>query len=179
MRIVIIGAAILALGGCNRDATKNNNAALAANAAAPVANSAPAAGAATPSAAPKATVQQVGMPFGRPLGPLLEEDQHSPGQTGCNAMFTGPEGMYVSVIASELMVRTPAGRQICSMTDAQIQSFGELEGEVSCAGVRMSVSRTGAREASVKSDSSSAPATLSATQDGVTATLDGTWGTAC
>lgn len=172
MRILMIGVAVLALGACNRGTVTNNS-------STPAANAAPAASATTPVAPSRAATQQVGMPLGRPLGPLLEEDQHSPGQMGCNAMFTGPEGMYLSVIDGELMVRTPAGRQLCPITDAQLQSLGEPGGEVSCAGVRMSIRETGAREPSPETDSSSAPAILSATQDGVTGTLDGTWGTAC
>ncbi len=119
------------------------------------------------------------MPLGRPLGPLLEEDSHSPDRMGCNCMFRGREGLYLSVIDGELMVRTPAGLQLCPITDPQLQSLGEPGGEVSCAGVRMSIRETGARVSSIESDSASAPAILSATQDGVTGTLDGDWGCAC
>ena len=122
---------------------------------------------------------QSGMPFGKPLGPLLDEDNHSPEKMGCNAMFDGPEGRYLSVIDGELMVRTPAGRQLCPITDAQLQSLGEPGGEVSCGGVRIGIRETGSRDSSIESDSSSAPAILSATQDGVTRTLNGDWGTAC
>jgi hypothetical protein len=133
----------------------------------------------TPVPAPKAAAQAVGMPLGRPLGPLLDEDNHSPERMGCNAVFDGPEGRYLSVIDGELMVRTPAGRKLCPITDAQLQSLGEPGGEVSCAGVRIGIRETGARDSSIESDSSSAPAILSATQDGVTRTLAGDWGTAC
>jgi hypothetical protein len=132
----------------------------------------------TPVPVPKAAAQP-GMPLGRPLGPLLDEDNHSPERMGCNAVFDGPEGRYLSVIDGELMVRTPAGRKLCPITDAQLQSLGEPGGEVSCAGVRISIRETGARDSSIESDSSSAPAILSATQDGVTRTLAGDWGTAC
>jgi hypothetical protein len=122
----------------------------------------------------------VGMPRGVPLGPILDEDYHSEGLMGCTCMFHGREGMYLSVLDGELMVRTPAGRQLCPITDPQLQSLGEPGGEVSCAGVRMSIRETGARVAEIASDSSSGPAILSATQDdGVTGTLDGTWGCAC
>ena len=133
----------------------------------------------TPVSPSNSAAQAVGMPLGRPLGPLLDEDNHSPDKMGCNAMFDGREGRYLSVIDGELMVRTPAGRQLCPITDAQLQSLGEPGGEVSCAGVRISIRESGARDSSIESDSSSAPAILSATQDGVTRTLDGDWGTAC
>lgn len=126
-----------------------------------------------------AATMAVGMPLGVPLGPLLEEDFHSPDRMGCNCMFQGREGLYLSVIDGELMVRTPAGRQLCSITDPELQSLGEPGGKVSCAGVRMSIRETGARVTSIESDSSSAPAILSATQDGVTGTLEGEWGCAC
>ena len=119
------------------------------------------------------------MPLGVPLGPLLDEDSHSPDKMGCNCRFDAREGTYLSVIDRELMLRTPAGRQLCPISDAQLQSLGEAGGSVSCAGVRMSIRETGPRDASIESDSSSAPAILSATRDGVTRTLDGDWGCAC
>jgi hypothetical protein len=134
---------------------------------------------APPAAQPRGAATLVGMPRGVPLGPLLDEDNHSEGLMGCNCMFRGREGLYLSVIDGELMVRTPAGRQLCPITDAQLQSLGEPGGDVRCAGVRMSIRETGARVASIESDSSSAPAILSATQNGVTRTLDGDWGCAC
>lgn len=71
-----------------------------------------------------------GMPYGRPLGPLLEEDQHSPEKMGCNVIFMAPEGRYLSIIDGELMVRTPTGLQLCPISDAQLQSLGEPGGEV-------------------------------------------------
>lgn len=126
-----------------------------------------------------AATQSLGMPGGVPLGPLLDEDNHSPERMGCNCMFDGPEGRYLSIIEGELMVRTPAGRQLCPISDAQLQSLGEPGGEVSCAGTRMSIRETGARESSIESDSSSAPAILSATENGVTRRLEGDWGCAC
>lgn len=126
-----------------------------------------------------AAAQSAGMPLGKPLGPLLEEDLHSPDKMGCNCRFDGREGTYLSAIDGELMVRTPAGRKLCPITDGQLQSLGEPGGEVSCGGVRMSIRETGARESSIESDSSSAPAILSATEGGVTRTLDGDWGCAC
>ena len=135
--------------------------------------------AAPPAAQPAGSATLVGMPGGVPLGPILDEDSHSEGLMGCNCRFDGAEGSYLSVIERELMVRTPAGRQLCPITDARLQSLGESGGEVSCAGVRMSIRETGARVAEIASDSSSAPAILSATENGVTRTLDGEWGCAC
>ena len=138
----------------------------------------------SPSSAPSAAQPGgatilVGMPRGEPLGPLLNEDVHTQGLMGCNCRFDAREGSYLSVIDRELMVRTPAGRQLCPITDAQLQSLGEPGGEVSCAGVRMSIRETGARVTEIASDSSSAPAILTATRGGVTGTLDGEWGCAC
>jgi hypothetical protein len=119
------------------------------------------------------------MPFGKPLGPLLDEDLHSPERMGCSCVFQAREGQYLSTMDRELMVRTPAGRKFCPISDAQLQSLGEPGGEVSCAGVLMSIRETGERTTSIESDSSSAPAILSATQNGVTRTLGGDWGCAC
>ncbi len=174
LRVLVLASAVSACGGDAGGGDLNGNAVNAA--AAEAAGN----GSATPSqSTPVAPSNAAAQPLGMPLGPLLDEDRHSPERMGCNAMFTGREGMYLSAIDGELMVRTPAGRQLCPITDAQLQSLGEPGGEVSCAGVRMSIRETGAREASIESDSSSAPAILSATQDGITGTLDGDWGTAC
>lgn len=132
-----------------------------------------------PASKAAAAAQPTGMPFGKPLGPLLDEDLHSPERMGCSCVFQAREGQYLSAMDRELMVRTPAGRKFCPITDAQLQSLGEPGGEISCAGVRMSIRETGERTTSIESDSSSAPAILSATQNGVTRTLDGEWGCAC
>jgi hypothetical protein len=100
-------------------------------------------------------------------------------QMGCNCMFDSRDRRYLLAIGEEMMVRTAAGLKICPITDAQFQSLGEPGGDVSCGGMRMSIRQTGARISSPESDSSEAPATLSATEGGVTATLDGSWGCAC
>lgn len=134
---------------------------------------------AQPAARPRGAATLAGMPGGEPLGPILDEDVHTPELTGCNCRFDAREGSYLSVIAGELMVRTPAGRQLCPISDPQLQSLGTPGGEVSCAGVRMSIRETGERVAEIASDSSSAPAILTATQEGVTGTLEGEWGCAC
>jgi hypothetical protein len=187
---VLVLALVVSACGNNADGGDSNGAgnAVAVDAAGNASAGAHAAGSAitsqsTPAplsaAQPGDATTMVGMPLGRPLGPLLEEDSHSPEKMGCNCMFSGRDGMYLSVIDGELMVRTPAGRQICPITDPQLQSLGEAGGEVSCAGVRMSIRETGARASSIESDSSSAPAILSATGDGVTGTLEGDWGCAC
>ena len=114
-----------------------------------------------------------------PLQPLSEEDMLSSTQMGCTCTFNSRNSTYLQAIGDELMVRTPAGRQLCPITDVQLQSLGQSDSDVTCAGVQMSISETGARILSPESDSSSAPATLSATGDGVTGTLDGSWGCAC
>ncbi|MGA9583553.1 MAG: hypothetical protein WBR13_16455 [Allosphingosinicella sp.] len=171
----------LAVSACSNDAGGNDLGGAPVNAAAAEAagNGSAAPLQSTPVPSSKAAAQPLGMPLGRPLGPLLEEDRHSPERMGCNCMFQGREGMYLSVIDRELMVRTPAGRQLCPITDAQLESIDKPGGEVSCGGVQMSIRETGERVSSIESDSSSAPAVLSATENGVTRTLDGDWGCAC
>lgn len=171
----------LAVSACGNDAGGNdlNGGAVNATAAEAAGNGSATPLRSTPVPSSNEVAQPLGMPLGRPLGPLLEEDRHSPERMGCNCMFQGREGLYLSVIDRELMVRTPAGLQLCPITDPQLQALGEPGGEVSCAGVRMSIRETGERVSSIESDSSSAPAILTATQDGVTGTLDGDWGCAC
>lgn len=114
-----------------------------------------------------------------PLQPLSEEDLASTIQMGCTCQFNSRNRTYVQAIGDELMVRTLAGRQVCPITNAQIQSFGESDNDVPCAGVRVSIRETGARTLDVVADSSEGPATLSASEDGTNGTLDGTWGCAC
>jgi len=114
-----------------------------------------------------------------PLQPLSEEDLVSTTQIGCTCQFNSRNRTYVQAIGDEMMVRTPAGRQVCPITDAQLQSFGESDSDVPCGGVRVSIRVTGARTLDVEADSSEGPATLSASEDGTNGTLDGTWGCAC
>ena len=186
-RVLILA---FALSACGNDSGRGDSNAGADRAAAAEANANASAGSqaaggsadssrSAPAASPGGAQAQAGMPLGVPLGPLLDEDSHSPDKMGCNCRFDAREGTYLSVIDRELMLRTPAGRQLCPISDAQLQSLGEAGGSVSCAGVRMSIRETGPRDASIESDSSSAPAILSATRDGVTRTLEGDWGCAC
>ena len=184
--VLVLALAVSACGNDRGGGDANGGAGNAAAAeavgngsAATSSRSTPVSPAAPPAAQPPAAATLAGMPGGVPLGPILDEDQHSEGLMGCNCRFDGREGSYLSVIDRELMVRTPAGRQLCPITDAQLQSLGEPGGEVSCAGVRMSIRETGARVSEIASDSSSAPAVLTATRGGVTGTLEGEWGCAC
>ena len=114
-----------------------------------------------------------------PLQPLRQEDSHSEDRIGCNCMFNNRKGLYLSGLDGELMLRTSAGLRFCPVTDAQLQSLGEPGSDITCAGIKMSIRETGTRVVSIESDSSSAPAILSATEDGVTATAEGDWGCAC
>jgi hypothetical protein len=114
-----------------------------------------------------------------PLRPLSEEDLISTRQTGCSCMFDSRNSTYVQAIGDELMVRTPAGRQVCRVTDAQFKSLGKPDSIVVCGGVRVSIRESGPRTLDPEADSSDAPATLSAAQGGAEGRLDGTWGCAC
>ena len=182
----------LALSACGNDADRANVNAGAANAAAAEAggngsavSQAAQAGASANASGSAAVLPAggasaiAGMPLGVPLGPILDEDSHSPDKMGCNCMFDAAEGRYLSVIDRELMVRTPAGLKLCPITDAQLQSLGEAGGSVSCGGVGGALPATGARGSGIASDSSTAPPLLSAPPHPVTRTLEGDWGCAC
>ena len=184
-------ALALALSACGSDAGVGNTATAAGNgsidlqagkaggSAAP-SQSTPVSTSNPPSAAqPGGATTSVGMAFGKPLGPLLDEDHHSPDKMGCNCTFNGAAGTYLSVIDGELMVRTPAGIQHCPIPNPQLEALGKADRAVSCGGVRMTIRETGARTSDVEADSSDAPATLSARGQGSNGTLDGTWGCAC
>lgn len=163
-----------ALSACGNDSGEGN-----ANAGA---GEAVAAAASPPGSAPPSGTAPAAQPAGAasvPLQPLSEEDMFSTAQMGCNCMFDSRNSTYLFAIGDELMVRTAAGLQVCPITHAQLQSFGESGGDVPCGGVRVSIRDTGARISHVESDSSSAPSTLTVTQSGVTGTLDGSWGCAC
>ena len=141
-----------------------------------------AAAASRPASAPPSDAAPAAQPAGAasvPLQPLSEEDMMSSDQMGCSCMFDSRNSTYLLAIGDEMMVRTAAGLQVCPITNAQLQSFGESDSEVPCGGVRVSIRDTGARILSPESDSSSAPSTLTVTQSRVTGTLDGDWGCAC
>lgn len=169
--VLIVAFAVSACGNDAGEGYGNAGAGEAVAAAASPPTSVP------PSGAPPA-VQPAGAAR-VPLQPLSEEDMFSTAQMGCSCMFDSRNITYLFAIGDELMVRTAAGLQVCPITPAQLQSFGESNSDVPCEGVRVSIRETGARILSPESDSSSAPATLSATQSGVTGTLDGSWGCAC
>ncbi len=172
-----------ALSACGNDLGEGNgNAGAPEAAAAAAARPADAPPSGTAPGAKPAGAAPAAQPAGAarmPLQPLSEEDMMSSDQMGCSCMFDSRNSRYLFAIGDELMVRTAAGRQVCRITDAQFQSLGETDTDVPCGGVRMSIRQTGPRDLNVEADSSSAPAILSTTQDGVTGTLEGDWGCAC
>jgi hypothetical protein len=127
-------------------------------------------------AAPTKQARRAATPL---LRPLTERDQTSARGTGCQLSFTTRNNAtLVYAIENELIVRTRAGRSVCRISDNQ---FGALSsgGTRSCGGVRINIRRTGRSVGNQASDSSSAPATLTATEGRRTWTTRGYWGSAC
>jgi hypothetical protein len=118
-------------------------------------------------------------PSSAPLRALSDADLTSSRQTGCTCSFDQNGRILMQAIGSELMLRTGVGRQVCRISEAQVDRFDGGKGQLACGGVRMSLRRTGKRTLSVESDSSSAPAVLTISQGARQTRLSGSWGCAC
>ena len=125
-----------------------------------------------------AITAQPGRAGAAPLRALSERDQQAARGSGCQLSFDTGRRTLVYVIDHEFMIRTPAGRTVCRINDAQ---FARLSGGGSqvCGGLRLTIRETGQSIAHEESDSASAPATLTVAGRGRPWTVRGHWGTAC
>ena len=112
------------------------------------------------------------------LRPLTDRDQTATHESGCQLSFNIRGGTLVYVIGHDFMLRTRAGRAVCRIGDDAFSALSE-GGSRTCGGVRVTIRRTGRSVGNEASDSSSAPAALTATAGGRTWTVRGYWGTAC
>ena len=118
-------------------------------------------------------------PSAAPLLPLSDRDLGATRQSGCECTFRIGRRTFVQMIGDELTVRSRAGRQVCRIRDDQFSALSDGRGTAACAGIRMSVRRTGPVRASPESDSADGPASLSLSQGRTRRTLAGRWGCAC
>ena len=115
-----------------------------------------------------------------PLLPLSQRDLEATTQSGCECTFrTSRRTTLFRIIGDELTIRTRAGRQVCRISDEQFSAISDGQGNGSCAGIRMSVRRTGRLVVDGPSDSADGPASLTLRQGRVRRTLAGRWGCAC
>ena len=112
------------------------------------------------------------------LRPLSDADQTATHESGCQLSFNAGQATLVYAIGHDFMLRTRAGRAVCRISDREFSALSE-GGSRTCGGVRVTIRRTGRSVGSEASDSSSAPASLTATAGGRTWTVRGHWGTAC
>ena len=125
------------------------------------------------------TAQPRRAPSTAPLLPLSDRDLGATRQSGCECTFRIGRRTFVQMIGDELTVRTRAGRQVCRIRDEQFSALSDGRGTAACAGMRMSVRRTGPVRASPESDSADGPASLSLGQGRMRRALAGRWGCAC
>jgi len=125
------------------------------------------------------TAQPRRAPSTAPLFPLSDRDLGATRQSGCECTFRIGRRTFLQMIGDELTVRSRAGRQVCRISDAQFSALSDGRGTAACAGIRMSVRRTGPVRASPESDSADGPASLGLSQGRVRRTLAGRWGCAC
>ena len=112
------------------------------------------------------------------LRPLSDADQTATHESGCQLSFNTRGGTLVYAIGHDFMLRTRAGRAVCRIRDDEFSALSE-GGSRTCGGVRVTIRRTGRSVGNEASDSSSAPASLTATAGGRTWGVRGYWGTAC
>ena len=112
------------------------------------------------------------------LRPFSDSDQTATHESGCQLAFNTRSGTLVYAIGHDFMLRTRAGRTVCPIDDRAFSALSE-GGSRTCGGVRVTIRRTGRSIGNEASDSSSAPASLTATAGGRTWTVRGHWGTAC
>lgn len=126
------------------------------------------------------TAQPRRAPSTAPLFPLSERDLSATRESGCECTFrVGRRTTLFRIIGDELTIRTRAGRQVCRIRDEQFSAISDGNGTGACAGIRMSVRRTGPLVVSGETDSADGPASLTLGQGRMQRTLAGRWGCAC
>jgi len=131
---------------------------------------------------PAITAQPRRAPATAPLYPLSERDLRATRESGCECTFRAGRAGRVPlfrIIGDELTIRTRAGRQVCTIRDETFSAISDGRGSGSCAGLRLSVRRTGRLILDGPSDSADGPASLTITQGRSRRTLAGRWGCAC
>jgi len=126
------------------------------------------------------TAQPRRAPSTAPLYPLSERDLSATRELGCECSFRiGRRTTLFRIIGDELTIRTRAGRQVCRISDEQFSAISDGDGAGACAGIRMSVRRTGPLVVSPETESAEGPASLRLSQGRMRRTLAGRWGCAC
>lgn len=125
------------------------------------------------------TAQPRRAPSTAPLFPLSELDLGATRQSGCECTFRVGRRTLFRMIGDELTIRTRAGRRVCRISDEQFSAISDGSGTGACAGIRMSLRRTGPLRVSPETDSADGPASLSLSQGRIRRTLAGRWGCAC
>lgn len=125
------------------------------------------------------TAQPRRMPSTEPLFPLSQRDLSATSESGCECSFFIGRMTLVRAIGNELTIRTRGGRQVCRTTDEQFSAMSDGDGEAVCAGVRLSLRRTGPVRAHPEADSADWRGALTLDQGRIRRTLAGRWGCAC
>lgn len=117
-------------------------------------------------------------PSTAPLFPLSERDLET-NESGCECSFRIGRRVLVWAINDDLIIRTGGGRQVCRTNDEQFSAISDGRGTVRCAGITMTVRRTGRLIVDEPSESAEAPAALRISQGRMRRTLTGRWTCAC
>jgi|GEM_PF-3994022 len=124
----------------------------------------------TPTTAPAGTA---------PLLPLSQRDLGGSREEGCGCAFFIGRTTLVMAVGNEVTIRTSRGRQVCRTTDEQFSVMGDGNGAAVCAGVRLSLRRTGPVQARPGTDSADWRAALTLGQGRMRRTLAGRYGCSC
>ena len=125
------------------------------------------------------TAQPRGAPATAPLHPLSERDLSATRESGCECSFNVGRRTLMQVIGNELNVRTAGGRRACRIRDAQFSALSNGRADAACAGLNLSLRRTGRVNAHPESDSADWTATLTVGQGRARRTIAGRYGCAC
>ena len=115
------------------------------------------------------------------LLPVTDKDADAI-RDGCESWFLQGETGFLFQAGTDFMIRTApggAGLKICHMTDAQNEKFGSGPTQVSCGGLKLSITPYGRATGSAEADSTQSPARLTIGDGKTMRTLRGTFGTAC
>lgn len=121
------------------------------------------------------------------LLPLTQADTNAaefappqPGSDGCTSGFSIGRKQFFDLTDRRLMLRTPAGRQVCTLTRAQADAMSNFKSSTACGGVRLSFHQIGpVKQGPPDSDSGSTPVIMTVSKGTSVNTLKGVWGTGC